>query len=113
MSRGQPASRVIRLSPESSTVVAAIPQIASESRRNTQFRAEGESDRGQEIPASGGFAMATSRVIKIDPHTLNVRELIRYPYNDAFNVSTVAIQIGKELWVGSVRGDRIARFPAP
>jgi hypothetical protein len=67
---------------------------------------------GQEIPAAGGFAMATSRVIKIDPNTLKVQELIRYPYNDTFNFSTVAIQIGKEFWVGSVRGDRIARFPA-
>jgi hypothetical protein len=27
--------------------------------------------------------------------------------------STVAIQLGKELWVGSVRGDRVARFPMP
>jgi hypothetical protein len=57
--------------------------------------------------------MATSRVIKIEPNTLKVQELIRYPYNDAFNFATVAIQIGREIWVGSVRGDRIARFPAP
>jgi hypothetical protein len=33
--------------------------------------------------------------------------------NDTFNFSTVAIQLGKELWVGSVRGDRVARFPMP
>jgi len=25
----------------------------------------------------------------------------------------VAVQIGKEIWVGSFRGDRIAIFPAP
>jgi hypothetical protein len=68
---------------------------------------------GQEIPAAGGFGMAISHVIKIEPSTLKVQELIRYPYNDAFNFSTVAIQIGREIWVGSVRGDRIARFPAP
>jgi hypothetical protein len=67
---------------------------------------------GQEIPAAGGFAMVTSHVIKIDPDTLKVREVVRYPYNDTFNFATVAIQIGKELWVGSVRGDRVARFPA-
>jgi len=52
-------------------------------------------------------------VIKIDPNTLKVQDLIRYPYNDTFNFSTVAIQLGKEIWVGSVRGDRVARFPAP
>jgi len=31
--------------------------------------------------------------------------------NDGFGVSTVAIQIDKELWLGSARGDRIAIFP--
>jgi sugar lactone lactonase YvrE len=68
---------------------------------------------GQLIPAAGGFAMATSRVIKINPDTLKVQDLISYPFNDTFNFSTVAIQLGKELWVGSVRGDRVARFPMP
>ncbi|PYR05370.1 MAG: hypothetical protein DMF99_28505 [Acidobacteria bacterium] len=68
---------------------------------------------GQQIPEAGGFAMATSRVIKINPNTLKVQDLIRYPYNDTFNFSTVAIQLGREIWVGSVRGDRVARFPAP
>jgi len=37
----------------------------------------------------------------------------RYPYNDTFNFWTVAIQLGQELWVGSVRGDKVARFPMP
>ncbi len=68
---------------------------------------------GQELPAGGGFQMATSRVIKINPNTLQVQDVIRYPYNDAFNFSTGAIQVGKEIWVGSVLGDRIARFPGP
>ena len=54
----------------------------------------------------------TSNVAKVDPNTLKVQELVRYPYGDAFSAGTVAIQIGKELWVGSVRGDRIAIFPA-
>jgi sugar lactone lactonase YvrE len=71
---------------------------------------------GQEIPATGGtggFGMAISRVVKIDPNTLKVQEVIRYPFNDVFNFATGAIQVGKEIWVGSVRGDKIARFPAP
>ncbi len=68
---------------------------------------------GQLIPGAGGVAMATSRVIKINPNTLKVQDLISYPYNDTFNFSTVAIQLGKEIWVGSVRGDRVARFPIP
>ena len=40
-----------------------------------------------------------------------VKELIREPYADIFGAGTVAVQVGKELWVGSFRGDRIARFP--
>src|SRR3989442_11327174 len=36
---------------------------------------------GQEIPAAGGFGMAVSRVVKIDPRTLNVQDVIRYPFN--------------------------------
>jgi hypothetical protein len=68
---------------------------------------------GQEIPATGGFAAVVSRVIKIDPKTLKVQDVVRYPTNDVFAFSTGAIQVGKEIWVGSVRGDKIARFPAP
>ena len=66
----------------------------------------------QEQPA-GAPAMAISHVIKINPGTLKVQEMIRYPFNDAFNFATGAIQVGQEIWVGSVRGDRIARFPIP
>src|SRR6202030_506181 len=47
---------------------------------------------GQE-PAAGALTMATSRVIKIDPSTLKVQEVIRYPFNDVFNFSTVAVQV--------------------
>ena len=61
----------------------------------------------------GGTAPSqTSNVVKVDPNTLKFQELVRYPYSDAFSSGTVAIQIGKEIWVGSVRGDRIAIFPA-
>ena len=49
--------------------------------------------------------------MKVDPATLKFEELIRHPSIDGFGVSTVAIQVAKELWLGSVRGDRIAIFP--
>ena len=65
---------------------------------------------GQETSASGGFAMAVSRVIRINPDTLKIQDVIRYPFNETFNFSTGAVQVGREIWVGSVRGDRIARF---
>ena len=61
----------------------------------------------------GGAAPAqTSHVGRWNPKTMKFRELIRYPYGDAFSFGTGAIQVGKEIWVGAVRGDRIAVFPA-
>lgn len=61
----------------------------------------------------GGTAPAqTSNVARVDPGSLKVQELVRQPYGDVLTAGTVAVQIGKELWVGSVRGDRIAIFPA-
>jgi hypothetical protein len=62
----------------------------------------------------GGTAPSqTSNVVKVDPTTLKFQELVRHTNIDGFGVSTVAIQIGKELWLGSARGDRIAIFPLP
>ncbi|HLG56993.1 MAG TPA: hypothetical protein VI485_16760 [Vicinamibacterales bacterium] len=63
---------------------------------------------GQEI-APGGM---TTRVVKIDPKTLRVREVVRSPGNAAFTAGTVAVEIGNQFWVGTFRGDRIAIFPA-
>ena len=37
---------------------------------------------------------------------------MRYPSDDVFFGATAALQVGKEIWIGSVRGDRIARYPA-
>jgi hypothetical protein len=44
---------------------------------------------------------------------MKFEEVVRHPYSDVFSLGTVAIQIGKEYWLGSVRGDRIAVFQAP
>jgi hypothetical protein len=64
------------------------------------------------IAGQGGAApMQTTNVVKIDPDTLKVTELVRHPNGPEFGAGTVALQVGKELWVGSFRGDRIARFP--
>jgi hypothetical protein len=38
---------------------------------------------------------------------------VKFPVGDAFDFATGAIQIGRQIWVGSVRGDRLAIFPAP
>ena len=61
----------------------------------------------------GGEApMQTSNVVKINPNTLKVQAMIRHANSAEFGFGTVAVQIGKEIWVGSFRGDRIAIFPA-
>ena len=68
---------------------------------------------GTLLAAGQGTAPAqTSNVARVDPKTLKFEELVRYPNNPSFASGTVAIQMGSELWVGSVRGDRIAIFPA-
>jgi hypothetical protein len=67
---------------------------------------------GQQIGPDGAAPVA-SRVIKIDPKTLKVQDLINYPVSDAFDFATGAIQVGKQMWVGSVRGEKIAIFPLP
>lgn len=59
----------------------------------------------------GAAPMQTSNVVKVNPTTLKVQELIRHPEIDGFGVTTVAIQVAQELWLGSARGDRIAIFP--
>ena len=80
---------------------------------NLRWAPDGDLIAAGQEPQNGALTMATSRVVRINPNTLKVQEVIRYPFNDAFNFSTVAVQIGREYWVGSVRGDRIARFQAP
>jgi DNA-binding beta-propeller fold protein YncE len=62
---------------------------------------------------AAGQGQQTSNVVKVDPNTLKVTELINQPNNPQFGSGTVAVQVGNELWVGSFRGDRIAIFPAP
>jgi DNA-binding beta-propeller fold protein YncE len=66
------------------------------------------------VAGQGGTAPEqTTNVVKIDPNTLKVTEVIRQPNSPEFGAGTVALQVGKEIWVGSFRGDRIARFSVP
>ena len=61
----------------------------------------------------GGVApMQTTNIVRIDPKTLKVTELVKSANTDAFGAGTVAVEVGTDLWVGSFRGDRLAIFPA-
>jgi len=53
----------------------------------------------------------TWHVGRIDPTVLTVQEILRRPYVQGFGAATVAIEVGKEIWIGTNRGDRIGRFP--
>src|SRR5204862_2349715 len=62
---------------------------------------------------AAGQGTTTSNIVKVDPKTLKVTEIIKHPNTPEFGSGTVAVEVGKEIWVGSFRGDRIAVFPAP
>ncbi len=53
-----------------------------------------------------------SRVISIDPDTLETERLIDYG-PDTFGAATTALQVGREIWVGTARDQGLARFRFP
>jgi hypothetical protein len=42
-----------------------------------------------------------------------VAPYVKVPGTAAFDNGTTALQVGKELWIGTYRGDRVAYLPAP
>ena len=53
-----------------------------------------------------------SRVIAVDPETLATETLIDYG-PDTFGAATTALQVGREIWVGTARDQGLARFRFP
>lgn len=62
--------------------------------------------------AGGGVNVSSSIVGRVDPRTMTYTTIVDVPVGPLINAATVAIQIGDELWTGSFRGDRLARYPA-
>ena len=56
---------------------------------------------------------ATTRIVKIHPDTLKVTDVLTRPNTPEFAGGTTGLQVGRELWIGSYRGDRLAVVPAP
>ena len=56
--------------------------------------------------------VATSTIGRVDPNKWTYTTIVDYPTSPVIAAATVAIQVGDELWAGSFRGDRIARYPA-
>jgi hypothetical protein len=51
-------------------------------------------------------------VVKVDPRTLAVKDVLKRPAGNGFGAGTVAVEVGSFYWVGSFAGDRIAILPA-
>jgi len=51
-------------------------------------------------------------VLRIDPKTLETREVVHDPGRPEFGAASVALKVGGEFWLGTPHGDRIAITPA-
>jgi sugar lactone lactonase YvrE len=51
-------------------------------------------------------------VMRIDPKTLQTREVVRDPGHPEFGAASTALKIGGWYWLGTPHGDRIAVTPA-
>jgi hypothetical protein len=60
-----------------------------------------------------GQAGQNWKAVKIDPRTLDVREVVSQADTPEFGSGTALVEVGNRLWVGSFRGNRIAIVPAP
>jgi hypothetical protein len=54
-----------------------------------------------------------SAAVKLDLKTGKATRLVHYAGSAGFEGSTTALEVGDEVWLGSFKGDRIARLPAP
>ena len=51
-------------------------------------------------------------VVRVDPKTLAVKDVLKRPAGNGFGAGTVAVEVGSSYWIGSFAGDRIAVVPA-
>ena len=114
-----PARKVMRLSRGQTPIVKDLVDVTFQPD-NLRFQADGS------LLAAGHGGANTPRVIeclmkvcadaasvvaRIDPKAWTAKEIIRYPASEKFFSSTVALQVGQEVWIGTITGDRIARYP--
>ncbi|HEY4029504.1 MAG TPA: SMP-30/gluconolactonase/LRE family protein [Caulobacteraceae bacterium] len=64
---------------------------------------------GQIIQVGGSLGAANGwGVARVDPKTMTAKPLMNEPGRPGFSNGTVALEVGKTLWLGTFRGDRIA-----
>ncbi|MQA92654.1 MAG: hypothetical protein GEU90_20935 [Gemmatimonas sp.] len=54
-----------------------------------------------------------SKVIRVDPDLQNSEEIFSYPTNDFLTLGTAAIQVKSKIWIGGLRGERVAVIRVP
>jgi hypothetical protein len=64
-------------------------------------------------PGGRGQAAQATVVVRVNPQTMTSEELINQTPPPGLGAASVALPVGDELWVGSFRGDRLVRYPAP
>jgi hypothetical protein len=55
----------------------------------------------------------TTKVVRIDPETLAVTDVVEAADTPEFGMGSAAVEVGDEIWVGSPRRDRIGIFARP
>ena len=80
------------------------------SRDGKTLLAAGQDRALAELPPGTG---PVSIIGRIDPRAMTYQELVRQPMPPGLFAATVALEAGREYWVGSFRGDRITRYPIP
>lgn len=53
------------------------------------------------------------KVLRVNPDTLATETVVSYSGSTEFGSGTTALDLGSEYWIGTWRGDRIARVPKP
>ena len=81
--------------------------------RDGMLLVAGQGEPGGAVTRGGTGNLSMSIIGRIDPRTMAFKTIVSQPTNDRLNAATVAIHVGNELWAGSFRGDRIARYPLP
>jgi hypothetical protein len=57
---------------------------------------------------AAGQGVGETVVVKVDPRTLAVKNILKRPAGNGFAGGTVAVEVGGAYWIGSFAGDRIA-----
>jgi len=83
------------------------------SRDRRTLLVAGQDSALAELPQGGGPAAQISVIGRIDPEAMTYAELVRQPVPPGLFAATVALEVGRDYWVGSFRGERITRYPIP